>query len=335
MCGFSRKVGREARVSIAVSLDKARSGGQVGVNGSPWVSEILGEGGEWGGLVGVTFKKESRAEGEGLGEETAKKIESVFSSIEGEGGVVTNFGIGGGNFFGRQIGKVGGKKKGGFGVAIEKIILFPLHLRPFWWGGSGMSGIFPSELEGVGRNIKAEVMVLRLSAGQSERNGSRSCADVDDPTRRLILDELGSEFDEEFGFGPGNEGGRATTKRESGKRGSAGDVLNGFAGGPAPNKGAEVFKLGRGEFAFELEVQTETGQRKGVGNEQFGLKSGRGESVFCEMGSGGFENREQFHAPSPDSSRRRRRSSSARASTRGSILPSITRLRSWEVKPMR
>jgi len=146
----------------------------------------LGEGGEWGGLVGVTFKKESGAEGEGLGEETAKKIESVISSIEGEGGVVTNFGIGGGNFFGRQIGKVCGEKKGGFGVAIEKVVLFPIHLRPFGRGGSGMSGIFPSELEGVGRNIKAEVMVLGLSAGQSERNGSRSCADVDDPTRRLI-----------------------------------------------------------------------------------------------------------------------------------------------------
>ena len=305
------------------------------MDGGPGVSELLSEVGEWGGLVGVTFKKESGAEGEGLGQETTKKVESVISSVEGEGGVVTHFGIGGGNFFGRQIGKVGCEKNGGFGLAIEKIILSPIYLGPFWRGGSGMSEIFPSELEGVWRDIEAEVVVLGLSAGQSQRNGSRSCADIDDATRRLILEELGSEFDEEFGFGPGNEGGRATTKRESGKRGSAGDVLNGFAGGPAPNKGAEVFKLGGGEFAFELEVQTETGQRKGVGNEQFGLKSGRGESVFCEMGSGGFENREQFHAPSPDSSRRRRRSSSARASTRGSILPSITRLRSWEVKPIR
>ena len=177
--------------------------------------------------------------------------------------------------------------------------------------------------------------MLRLSAGQSEQNGSRSCADIDDPTRRLVLEELGGEFDEELGFRPGNEGGRAATKCESGKCGSAGDVLDGFSCGTAPDKGAEVFKLDGGEFAFELEVEAETGQGEGVGNEQFGLKSGRGESVFCEMGSGGFENREQFHAPSPDSSRRRRRSSSARASTRGSILPSITRLRSWEVKPIR
>ena len=305
------------------------------MDGGSGVSELLGEGGEWGGLVGVTFEKESGAEGKGLGEETAKKIESVFSSIEGEGWVVTNFGIGRGNLFGRQIGKVGGKKKSGFGVAIEKIILFPLHLRPFWRSRGGLGGIFPSELEGVGRNIKSEVMVLGLSTSQSERNGSRSCADVDDPTWRLILEELGSEFDEEFSFGPGNECRRAATKCDSGKRGSSGDVLDGFAGGAAPNKGAEVFKLGGGEFAFELEVEAESGQGEGVGNEQFGLKSGRGESVFCEMSSGGFENGEQFHAPSPDSSRRRRRSSSARASTRGSILPSITRLRSWEVKPIR
>jgi hypothetical protein len=148
-CGFSRKVGREARVSIAVSLDKAGSGGQVGVNGSPGVSELFGEGGEWGGLVGVTFKKESGAEGEGLGKKTTKKVESVISSVEGEGGVVTHFGIGGGNFFGRQIGKVGGKKKGGFGMAIEKIVLFPIHLGAFWRGGGGLGRIFPSELEGI------------------------------------------------------------------------------------------------------------------------------------------------------------------------------------------
>jgi len=318
-----------------VSLDKAGSGGQVGVNGSLGVSELLSEVGEWGGLVGVTFKKESGAEGEGLGKETTKKVESVISSVEGEGGVVTHFGIGGGNFFGRQIGKVGGEKNGGFGLAIEKIILSPIYLGPFWRGGSGMSEIFPSELEGVGRNIKAEVMVLGFSTSQSERNGSRSCADVDDPTRRLVLEELGGEFDEEFGFGPGNECRRAATKCEPGKRGIAGDVLDGFAGGATPDKRAEVFKLGGCEFAFELEVEAESGQGEGVGNEQFGLKSGRGEAVFCEMGSGGFENGEQFHAPSPDSSRRRRRSSSARASTRGSILPSITRLRSWEVKPIR
>jgi len=159
-----------------------------------------------------------------------------------------------------------------------------------------MSGIFPSELEGVGRNIKAEVMVLGLSTSQSERNGSRSCADVDDPTRRLILEDLYGEFDEEFGFGPGNEGGRATTKRESGKRSSAGDVLNGFARGPAPNKGAEVFKLGGGEFTFELEVEAEAGQGESVGNEQFGLKSGRGESVFCEMGCGGIKGKQKGHS---------------------------------------
>ena len=299
------------------------------------VSELLGQGGEWGGLVGVTFEKESGAEGEGLGEETAKKVESVLSSIESEDGVVANFGIGRGNLFGCQIGKVGGEEQGRFGVAIEKIVLFPVYLGALRRGRGGVGGIFPSELESVWREIEAEVVVLGLSAGQSEWNGSRSCADVDDTTWRLILEELGSELDEEFGFGPGNECRRATTKCDSGKRGSAGDVLDGFTGGPAPNKKAEVFKLDGCEFAFELEVEAESGQGEGVGNEQFGLKSGRGEAVFCEMGSGGFENGEQFHAPSPDSARRRRRSSSARASTRGSILPSITRLRSWEVKPIR
>jgi hypothetical protein len=170
--------------------------------------------------------------------------------------------------------------------------------------------------------------VLRLSAGQSERNCARPSADIDDPTRRLVLEELCSEFDEELCFGPRDQCGRATTKCESGKRSSAGDVLDGFAGGPAPDKGSKLFEFGRGEFAFELQVEAEAGQGEGVRNEQFGLKAWGGESVFCEMGSGGFENGEQFHAPSPDSSRRRRRSSSASASTRGSILPSITRLRS-------
>jgi hypothetical protein len=148
-CGFSRKVGREARVSIAVSLDKAGSAGQVGVDGSSGVSELLSEGSEWSGLVGVTFEKESGAEGQGLGKETTKKVESVLSSIESEYGVVTNFGIGRGNFIGRQIGKVSGEKKGGFVMAIEKIVLFPIHLGPFWRGGGGLGRIFPSELEGI------------------------------------------------------------------------------------------------------------------------------------------------------------------------------------------
>jgi len=102
-------VGREARVSIAVSLDKAGSAGQVGVDGSSGVSELLSEGSEWSGLVGVTFVTESGAEGEGLGEETAKKIESVLSSIESEDGVVANFCIGRSNLFGCQIWKVGGE----------------------------------------------------------------------------------------------------------------------------------------------------------------------------------------------------------------------------------
>ena len=72
-----------------------------------------------------------------------------------------------------------------------------------------------------------------------------------------------------------------------------------------------------------------------MGDEELCLEARGGESVFCEMGGSGFEDGEEFHAPRPDSSNRRRRSSAARASTKGSILPSITRLRSWEVKPMR
>ena len=72
-----------------------------------------------------------------------------------------------------------------------------------------------------------------------------------------------------------------------------------------------------------------------MGDEEFGLESGGGKVVFGEVAGGGFEDGKKFHAPKPDSSKRRRRSSAARASTRGSILPSMTKLRSWEVKPIR
>jgi hypothetical protein len=98
-----------------------------------------------------------------------------------------------------------------------------------------------------------------MFASEGQGNGACTRADIDDEARGKIFKKLGGVLYEKFGFGPGNEGGRATTKRESGKRSSAGDVLNGFAGGPAPNKGAEVFELVGGEFAFELEVDAEAG----------------------------------------------------------------------------
>ena len=72
-----------------------------------------------------------------------------------------------------------------------------------------------------------------------------------------------------------------------------------------------------------------------MGEEEFRLQPGRGNSVFGEVTRRGLEDGEKFHAAGAFSSRRRLRWSAARASTRSTSLPSITWARSCEVKPMR
>jgi hypothetical protein len=65
--------------------------------------------------------------------------------------------------------------------------------------------------------------------------------------------------------------------------------LEGFPGGPATDHGAEAVEFVGREFAFKLEVKTETREGKNVGDEKFGLQARGGESVAGEMAGGGFE----------------------------------------------
>ena len=53
-------------------------------------------------------------------------------------------------------------------------------------------------------------------------------------------------------------------------------MLNGLTGSASANEGAKKFQLGCSEFAFKLEIEAQAGQGEGVGDEEFGLESGRG-----------------------------------------------------------
>jgi hypothetical protein len=65
-------------------------------------------------------------------------------------------------------------------------------------------------------------------------------------------------------------------------------MLEGFPAGPSANHGSEAVEFGGSEFAFKLEVKSETGKGKHVGNEKFGLQAWGGKSVAGEMAGGGF-----------------------------------------------
>jgi hypothetical protein len=70
-----------------------------------------------------------------------------------------------------------------------------------------LDGIFLGEGESLSGDIETEVAVLGLVAGEGERNGSGSCADIDDQAWGKFLEEAGGVFDKEFCFWAGYEGG--------------------------------------------------------------------------------------------------------------------------------
>ena len=225
-------------------------------------------------------------------------------------------------------------------MAFEQVIEFPVYLGSCGGSGGGLGSIFLGEGDGFGGDIEAEVAVLGLTAGEGERNGSGSCANIDDPSWRDFLEEAGGVFDEDFGFWARDEGGGAAEEGKARECGGTGEVLKGFASGAAANERAQGFEFGRREVAFKLEIKAEAGEVESVGEEEFGLKAWGGETVTGKVAGGGFENGKEFHGVGLRLEDRRSLSwflrwSAARASTRGSSLPSMTRVRSWEVKPIR
>ena len=77
-----------------MGFDEAWAGGEVGVDESSAKACGLGEGGDCFRLGGTAFEENDRGKGEGLGEESANEVETFGTSVEGEDGIVADFGFG-------------------------------------------------------------------------------------------------------------------------------------------------------------------------------------------------------------------------------------------------
>jgi hypothetical protein len=129
--GFSRKPGREARVSVPACFHDSGAGGEIRVNGNFRVSRLPGEIGYGFSLSGATFEKDKRGNLYGLGEKAADQVQAICAPVEGKCGIMTHLRLGRCDFLGSEIREVGGDQRGGFREILQKVVLFPFHPGSF------------------------------------------------------------------------------------------------------------------------------------------------------------------------------------------------------------
>jgi hypothetical protein len=105
------------------------------------------------------------------------------------------------------------------------------------------------------------------------------------------------QFDENFSLRAGDEDTGLTGQGQAVEDSGPGEVLQGFVFGPAFDEGAEGVEFGRGEEAFELDVELHAGQLKHMGQEEFDLEPGGRNALLGKIVRRAFEEFEDFQVP--------------------------------------
>ncbi len=243
------------------------------------------EGGEVVGLAEAELEGEEAAGtegGVGCGDEAAVDLKAGGAAEEGEVGlVVHDLGLEGGGLVDGDVRGVGDddvEGRGGFELrGFEEI------------GGDEVDAVAEVEATGVvlgdGEGGGGEVGCGDVGGGQfggeGESNGSGAGADVQDSEGDAGSGEVwpGGDpvedgFDEELGFGAGDEGVAGDAEREAVELLHAGEVLEGFFGGAAGGESAEGGEEVGGKVGVGVGEEPGAVAEEEVDEEGFGVAAG-------------------------------------------------------------
>jgi hypothetical protein len=211
--------------------------------------------------------------------------------------VVHDLGLEGGGFVDGDVGRVGDddvEGRGGFELRRGEQV-----------GGEKVdamaeveaTGVVLRDGEGGGGEVGGGDVGGGEMGGEREGDGSGAGADVEDAEGdasrgevRAAVDPLEDGFDEELGFGAGDEGVTGDAEREAVKLLRAGEVLKRLLGGATGGEGAERREQGGGQVGFGVGDEPGAVAEEDVGEEGLGFAAG-------DAGGGFGEGFAESHSP--------------------------------------
>jgi len=224
--------------------------------------------------------------GVGGGEEAAVDVEALDAGEEGGVGFVLEDLVGhGGGFVEGDVGWVGDddvegrgglELRGGEEIGLEEGDAV---------GEVVACGVVLGDGEGRGVEVRGSDVGRGELGGEGEGNGARAGADVE--YAGLAESRVGGYpaedgFDEELGFGTGDEGVAGDLEHEAEELLVAGEVLDGFFGGAAGDEGAVGQEERGGELGVGVGDEPGTVAEEEVGEEGLGIAAIDGGGGFGE-----------------------------------------------------
>jgi len=152
-------------------------------------------------------------------------------------------------------------------------------------GEAEVGGVLLGDGEGRGVEVGGGQAGGGEVGGECERDGAGAGADVEDVGVAQSWaggDPVENGFDEELGFGAGDEGVAGDPEVEAVELLMGGEVLDGFSGGAAGDEGAIVVEECRGEFGVRVGDEPGAVAGEEMGEEGLGLAAIDGGGGFGE-----------------------------------------------------
>ena len=269
----SGKEGREVSggKSGGVGEDEAVVAGEVVGGGDVAEGGLVHECGEGGGLAGADFEGGVAAgcevPGEG-GDEAGDEFGAGGAAVEGEGGVVADFGGEVGDVAGGDVGEVGGDEveaaagEGGEEVGLEEFQAL---------GGKGeLFRILAGKAEGGGGEVGEGDAGVGEGVGEAEADDAGAGAHIQDGGGggegggAVVGEGFLEEF---FGFRPGDESAGVAEEFAAHELDGAEEVLEGLALAAAFEEVAQGGELLFGEGAVEVHIELHAAAAEDFGEE--------------------------------------------------------------------
>ena len=134
--------------------------------------------------------------------------------------------------------------------------------------------VFPSGLEGVGREVRGNDPASRQGVGQGHSDRARSGADVKNSGSGVAFEAIDEGFHQDLGFGPGDEDMGGDFEGEGKEFGLAQDLLEGDPFQALSNRGLEALLLGWRKNLVDMEGKFGPGDAAQVGQQPLGFGPG-------------------------------------------------------------
>jgi len=256
-----------------------------------------------GGLVVAEFKQEDaigiQVAGEGVGEGSISR-EAVGAAIESQDGVmVADLRFQVGDILGRDIGWIAddkvesrfGRNPGGACGLDEDDPGFELKAL----------SVAVCDGEADGGRVNGGDLGGGMMDGEGDREAAAAGSPVEDLGCGGIGREMGVEpgpglFGEQFRFGAWDEDGAVDLQFDAAKGGGTENVLERFTLAAALDGGPDAVEGGCIQKSVELQVELESGDAKGVGEDPLDLESGGFDPARLQEGGATLDHLEDLHA---------------------------------------